>query len=389
MRIVWSLPVPGETLESPRGDVVRARSLIEALRRQGHEVVVVQAAAAAGTAAAVSGYRSTVRRLLPAAAPVLRDAGRLLLARAHADRAAARARAEGADLIVETQVHMVGSGARAAGGAGVPLLLDDCSPPSEEAALGGGLVRFAGPLFRAQAGAAARVVASSRALAERLAAEGAPSEKLRVVPNGVDSERFAAVDRHEARRRWGLQEDPAVVYVGSFQPWHRVDLLVEAVARLDGSVRLMLVGDGSERGRTLDRVRELGLDDTVLAPGALSTPEVAMALAACDVAALPGTNEYGHPMKLLEYGAAGLPSVAPDLPPVREVIDPGETGLLFRPGDLDGLVDSLRRLLDDADLRGRMAAAARATATSGSRSWDAAARDLVAGLPPHHIGRRP
>lgn len=381
MRITWSLPVPGETLDSARGDIVRARHLIEALRAEGHQVDVVQAAGRPGTAAAVSGYRSLLKRLVPAAAPVLRDIGRLALGRAHARRVASAARDEGADVIIETQVHLVASGARAGRRSGVPLILDDCSPPTEEAALGRGLARLAGPLFRRQAAAATALAVSSRALARRLEEEGAPKEKLRVVPNAADATRFDGADREDVRRRYDLGDRLTLVYMGSFQPWHRVDLLVDALPRMDPSVRLLLVGDGAGREAALARAAELGVADRIVAPGALAGRRMADALAAGDIAVLPGTNDYGQPMKLLDYAAAGLPAVAPDLPPVREVLEPGVTGLLFPPGDRDGLVAAIARLVGDDDLRRRMAAAARSAARAESRSWRAAARALVAGPP--------
>ena len=381
MRITWSLPVPGETLDSARGDVVRARSLIEALRAEGHQVDVVQAASGHGTATAVSGYRSLIKRLVPAAAPVLRDIGRLALGRAHARRVARAAGDQAADVIIETQVHLVGSGARAARSSGVPLVLDDCSPPTEEAALGRGLARLAGPLFERQAAATAALAVSSRALARRLQEEGAPQEKVRVVPNGVDATRFDGADREAARRRYGLGDRLTLVYMGSFQPWHRVDLLVEAVPRLAASVRLLLVGDGAGREGALARGAELGVAGRIVAPGALAGDDMADALAAADIAVLPGTNDYGQPMKLLDYAAAGLPAVAPDLPPVREVLEPDVTGLLFPPGDGDGLVAAIARLVGDDEMRQQMAAAARAAARAESRSWRAAARTLVAALP--------
>ena len=115
MKITWSLPIRGEPSGSSRGDVVRARSLIEALRAQGHDVVVVDDGVAAAARLRVAVYRRLVRRMVPARlARILRDFGRVLHARRHAKRLVAAARAQGAQLLVETQVHFADSGRHAA-----------------------------------------------------------------------------------------------------------------------------------------------------------------------------------------------------------------------------------------------------------------------------------
>jgi glycosyltransferase involved in cell wall biosynthesis len=91
---------------------------------------------------------------------------------------------------------------------------------------------------------------------------------------------------------------------------------------------------------------------------------------------LPASNNYGHPMKLLDYAAARLAIIAPDLPPVREVIRHGETGLLFRPGDVTDLAAGIHRLAGEPQLRARLAAAAWLQVTE-TGSWRLRARALV------------
>lgn len=381
MRITWSIPVRGESLASSRGDLVRARSLIDALRAAGHDVVVVEDASEPSARARVSGYRM-VRHALPRRLALqLRDAGRVLHARAHARRVVAAAREQSADLIVETQVHFAHSGARAARATGLPLVVDDCSPWSEEVALGCGAPGLARSTFRAQAKAARVVAVSSRRLFELMLEQGVPSSKLRVVPNaaaGVTD----PTQRERMRQRLGFTKSAVVAgFVGSFQPWHRVELAVEALARAPIGVplHLLLLGEGPGRKEALARAHALGVWDRVRAPGALASGDVAAYLAACDIGLLPGTNAYGQPMKLLEYAAAGLPAVAPDLPPVREVVEHGVTGLLFPPGDAALLARRLTLLAGDEGLRARLGAAARERAAADG-AWAARAAVLVEGV---------
>lgn len=378
MRITWSLPLPGESFDSGRGDVVRARSLIQALRTLGYEVEVVAAAEEATTANAVRTYRGVVRRLLPRwAALALRTSGRFALARAHARQVAVQAREQPADLIVETQMHGVPSGARAARAAGLPLLLDDCSPPEEEIALGTAMAGVTKRAFRHEAHGASILTVSSEALARKLVDGGVPREKLAVVPNGIDPTGFSPRHREATRRSLGLDGRLVLGFVGSFQPWHRVELLLDSITLLDPSipVHLLLVGDGAGRAPALDKAANLGIAGRITAPGTLPHSEVAPALAACDIGVLPGTNDYGQPMKLTEYGAAGLPAVAPDLPPVREILQDGETGLLFTPGDAHGLSDALTRLAQDPRLRSRFGDAAREAAQE--LTWTRSAHRMI------------
>jgi len=383
MRITWSLPVRGERLDSFRGDLVRARRLVEALRADGHEVQVVEDVARPGSDLAVRAYRQVIRRVLPRrVALVLRDLGRWVHGRNHGRRVAAAVRDQGGDVIVETQVHLAASGAFAARSSGRPLVLDDCSPSSEEVVLGGGLPTLTRRLFRAQVACAERVVVSSRTLAARMLAEDVPAAKLCVVPNGVEVGAFEGVDGRALRAQLGLGARCVLGFVGSFQPWHNVELLMRALARLaDPSFHVLLVGDGPAREATLEAARRLGVADRVTAVGAVDPGRVAELIAAFDVGVLPGTNDYGQPMKLLEYAAAGRACVAPDMQPVREVLEDGVTGLLFPPGDCPALAAALERLARDEPLRRRLGERARRCIPPDA-SWRERARTLLAGLRP-------
>jgi glycosyltransferase involved in cell wall biosynthesis len=380
MRITWSLPVRGERLDSSRGDLVRARSLTEALRADRHDVRVVEDAARSGSAVAVYGYRNVARKILPGrAALILRDIGRVMHARAHGRRVAAVARQQEANVIIETQVHFANSGALAAHLTGLPLILDDCSPVSEEIALGAGLPQLARRVFNEQVKSASAIIVPSQAMREQFLCEGIPAERLHVVPNGVDLEAFQNVDRDAVRRGLGVAEECLIGYAGSFQPWHRVDLLVEALARLLARklpVHLLLIGDGQERQAVLALGRRLGLDGRVTSPGAVAHANVPELIASCDIGVLPGSNDYGHPMKLVEYAAARVPSIAPNLAPVREVLEDGVTGLLVLPNNLDALTASLARLVTDEALRRRLGESTRQRIMDHT-SWRNRARALV------------
>lgn len=378
MKILWSLPVRGETLPSGRGDLVRAQQLSAALKSAGHDVVMVSDAQRPGASMAISAYRGGVRRVVPRRlALILRDLGRWLHGHRHGAWLARAAEQAGAELIIETQVAFSPSGAVAARRTGLPLVLDDCTPSVEEATFGVGLPRLARAVQRHQADAAKIVVAVSSAARDLLVGEGVPADRIRIIPNGVDCNSWRRASRERGRRQLGLNGDRVIGFVGSFQPWHRAEWLVAGLSELaDSDCRLVLVGDGPGRQEALKLADDLGLSRRVLATGALSAPQIPDVVSAFDVGVMPGTNDYGQPMKLWEYAAAGIPCVAPNRAPIREVVDNGVTGLLFEPEDRAGLFESTNRLLEDTALASRMGKSAREKAFA-SASWTTIAAELL------------
>jgi glycosyltransferase involved in cell wall biosynthesis len=174
-------------------------------------------------------------------------------------------------------------------------------------------------------------VAVSPTVARLLRRWGVPDERIHVVPNGIDASRFRfdEVRRKEARAFYGLPEEAYVVGgIGRLVPGKRFDVVVRAVARLPGDVRLLLAGAGPEREALRRTARELGIADRVVLTGELpylpdprsEAPDLPALLSAMDVLAAPGTDEtFG--LAVLEALAAGLPvlyTTAPalaDLPP--------------------------------------------------------------------------
>jgi glycosyltransferase involved in cell wall biosynthesis len=146
-----------------------------------------------------------------------------------------------------------------------------------------------------------------------------------------------------------------VVAVGRFEHQKGFDVLVDAFARLPAG-RLLLVGDGSERGALERQVALLGLDHRVRLTGWIDDPRALLDEA--DVFALPSRFE-GFPLAVVEAMLAGLPVVAADVGSVREAVVAGESGVLVNPDDAAGLATALQRLLEDEAERARLGRGAR------------------------------
>lgn len=224
----------------------------------------------------------------------------------------------------------------------------------------------------------------------------APAGRFRVVPVGLDLERFAGLpaDRGaQLRARVGARHDEALLTaVGRLVPIKRLDVLLRAVAtaRAAGApVRLAIVGDGECRPRLEQLARELGLADKVRFLGYML--DVAPILAATDVAVLSSDNE-GTPVSLIEAAAAGLPAVATAVGGVPDVVAAG-CGLLAARGDAAALGAAITRLARDPGLRASMGARAREHALARFSSErligdvDALYRELIAARAGHRTPR--
>lgn len=177
-----------------------------------------------------------------------------------------------------------------------------------------------------------------------------------VTPNAanIDKFSFTAQTRAEARARLGFDGDVVCGYLGAFVPWHAIDAFVHRIAdRLADAPRLklLLVGDGATYPALRDYVEQRGLSGRIVLTGRVSHDEVPGLLAAMDMAILPSAGDYTSPVKLFEFMACGVAPVAPDFAPIREVLQQGETGWMFKAGDLDAAIDAvLERSRDPATL---------------------------------------
>ncbi|WP_219416281.1 glycosyltransferase family 4 protein [Pseudonocardia nigra] len=187
-----------------------------------------------------------------------------------------------------------------------------------------------------------------------------------VVGNGVDVRRFTPAPRR-------LTAEPVVAFAGTFKPWHGLELLVDAVAAARAAgpgLRLLLVGDGPELAATVTRAQDAGVP--VIATGQLDPSEVPGWLRGADLAAAPypAGDHYFSPLKVAEYLAAGLPTVASAIADLPGLVADGVEALLVPPGDVRATAAAVARLAGDPGLRSRMARAGRRAAEQ-RMSWTA------------------
>jgi glycosyltransferase involved in cell wall biosynthesis len=195
-----------------------------------------------------------------------------------------------------------------------------------------------------------RFVCPSRFLAAKIAQGGVYPERLRVLPNFVET-RGVAVKQHPGG---------PVLYAGRLSYEKGVDVLVQAVARL-GSARLEVAGDGPERP-ALEALAAAVAPGRVRFLGQVPKPRLLELMRAAAVVALPSRCHENQPMAVLEAFASGVPVVASSLGGLPELVEPGLLGDITPPDDPAALAAPLARLLDDPRRAQAMGRAARATA---------------------------
>lgn len=207
-----------------------------------------------------------------------------------------------------------------------------------------------------------RVLSNSRAVREAtLRSEGFPEEKVALIYNGLDAERFSMVDDPRPfRKALGIPEEGFVVGVASgFRPVKGVDVVIRGFARMAKKVHgsiLVLAGDGPERGRLEALARNLGIASAVRFIGVHSDME--SVYPAFDLFALCSHSE-GFSNAILEAMGMGLPVVATRVGGNIEMVEEGVSGHLVSPGDDAALGERLLSLSCDPELRKRMGLAGR------------------------------
>jgi D-inositol-3-phosphate glycosyltransferase len=209
-------------------------------------------------------------------------------------------------------------------------------------------------------GAADRIVAANAVERAHLVwYYGARPERVEVIPCGVDTELFQPVDRAVAKDLLELDAGPLLLYVGRLQPIKGLETLLEAMARLDPAVTLLIIGgdqDEPENGHAADlreRVAALGLDGRVRFLGAQPQRRLRLFYAAADATVMPSYYEsFG--MVALEAMACGCPVVASRVGGLTTTVQDGVTGYLVPEGDPDALAARLGALLADREAHARV-----------------------------------
>jgi glycosyltransferase involved in cell wall biosynthesis len=211
------------------------------------------------------------------------------------------------------------------------------------------------------------VSAISSKVAESLGEAGVASERLRIIPSGVDCEHFrpaSSVERENARARLSIgPADFVVGTVGMLEERKGHRYLLEAVAMLNreratsSRIKCVIAGDGAIRADLVKLASDLRLSDDTIFLSLIPDPRAV--LDALDVFVFPSLRE-GLGVALLEAMACGIASVASRAGGIIDIIEDTRSGILVEPRDSASIADAIATLASDASRRAAIGKAARA-----------------------------
>lgn len=204
-----------------------------------------------------------------------------------------------------------------------------------------------------------RVVAISDAVKEHLSRDlGVREERIELLYSGVDADRFtkdySGDEAQTVKRSIGLRCGPVVGTIGRLSSVKGQRFLIEAMARVireRKDVQCLVIGDGKEKETLEGLAKSMGISDSVRFISSVVDTERYLAI--MDVFVFPSIKE-GLGIALLEALASGRACVASRIGGIEDIIKHNFNGILVDVGDSEAIADSVKMLLDDAGLRGRM-----------------------------------
>lgn len=201
-----------------------------------------------------------------------------------------------------------------------------------------------------------KVVTVSDDIAIEMVKRGVPKEKISVIDNGINLQRFSNQGSHETlKRSFGFNEKSRIIgTVASLREGKGHIYFLEAAKSITSSfpdARFLIVGDGRERDRLEKKTAELGLSEKVIFAG--SRKDIPEILSILDIFVLPSLKE-GMPMALLEAMAAKRPVIATNVGAVPKVVVDKETGLLVEPRNPKALSATISELLVNKQTAARL-----------------------------------
>jgi glycosyltransferase involved in cell wall biosynthesis len=203
---------------------------------------------------------------------------------------------------------------------------------------------------------AAQVVTLSQTMRSEIISRGISENKVHIVPNAVDANRFQPTPASKALiEKYSLRSCKVIGFIGSFYHYEGLDLLIRAFEKAyqkNQAVRLLLVGDGFEFDAMKRQANRSPASAGICLTGRVDYSKVLDYYSLLDMAVFPRykmrLTELVCPLKPLEAMAMAKPVIGSDVGGIREFVRHEKTGLLFKPGDADELAEAILKLCDSA-----------------------------------------
>ena len=367
MKIIYFSPHPNLHLELASGPGTHMREIIREFEVEGHEVIPVIMGVAPDKGgenfqASTSGYKSTIKKMIPGIAWHTLEDINLRRFDGHANKMLSEAVEKcNPDLIYERGYFLMTSGVDVANKYGIKHILEMNAPYPEEK------IEMEGASLLNQAALKAEkkqfektdlIVVVSSALKSYVGKISKVAEgKTIVVPNAIRPDKFKVAEEETRKIKSELElPDQGVVFgfVGSIFPYHGVAELIDAFCEIAlADSHLVIVGDGEILTELKQKANDSKHAGQIHFTGKVAPEKVPDYISAMDVCVMAKSNWYGSPVKIFEYGAMDKAIIAPRNIPVQDAMTHGVDGLL-----VDGqpeLIQAMKDLQENQSLRKELA----------------------------------
>ncbi|NEN24050.1 glycosyltransferase family 4 protein [Cryomorpha ignava] len=388
MKILYYSPHPQLSMYAPTGYGTHIREMIAAWRRMDIEVRTFIAGdldqgeyqSAENTG---KGKFGTAKKLIPGFVwQSLRDFSLMRFDREQQKILESQIEIFKPDIIYERVAYLQNSGIRTAQRYGIKHIAEINAPYPEER------ISFSGDsFFLAKARKMEREIlihsngisVVSSALKKYLSKILPEAEsKILVVPNSVNpaSAELSLEKNEKLRVDYNIDNEIVVGFVGSMFPYHGVDVLIKAFAKIpeEKNVRLLIVGDGAILPDLKALAKSLNVFQKVIFTGSLPHREVYANIELMDICCMPKSNWYGSPVKIFEYGLLQKPVIAPNEVPMHDVMG-ADDGELVEP-NVNDFYAAMMKLISD-ETRRKLIAANWHQKVMQNYTWDAAAKKTL------------
>jgi len=365
-------------IASKDGQYVHVEELTNALKKLGHEIIMVgPSVVETDDFGADGGFVAVLKKYMPGVAYELLE---LMYSFVAYFKLAKAYKQHKPDILYERYNLYLPSGVWLKKRFKIPMILEVNAPLYEERSKYGKIsIKWLAKWSENYAWRSADIVLPvTGVLADYIRKIGVSDDRINVIPNGIDWSKFESVpDVVTAKENLGISNKLVLGFVGFVREWHGLEKMVDLIAVENQDAHLLIVGDGPAKESVLSRAKMLNVSDKVTWTGIVNRNEVANYIAAFDIALQPEVVDYASPLKLFEYLALGKAIIAPDKANIREILTHDKNALLFNPDESNAIELAIKQLFSDEDLIRRLGSEAKALITNKNLTWLDNAKQVI------------
>jgi len=214
-------------------------------------------------------------------------------------------------------------------------------------------------------------------LADYIRAIGVNEDKIVVIPNGINEDKFLA-PTSKPDILPDLTGKTVIGFVGFVREWHGLDRVLNIMAKLDDpTLFFLIIGDGPAVQTLKKQAEQLNLSQQIFISGIVQRDDMPDWLSQVDIALQPDVVAYASPLKMLEYLALGKAIIAPDTPNIRELLKDKYNALLFSTSSSPDFSECLTNILSNKTLSTQLAHNAALTIKEKNLTWLENAEKIV------------